>query len=166
MKAKIDKFYSDNYDLLVLTAKRRIKQLKKTIEPESLVSSSYLYLVNKKDLKEEEIEKLAFGFIYFELMRTMSQTNLKERINSVDLEFDIVDNNQSDQLLLKIDISDFVNSLDRLDRIIWKVYFELGKMTKRELADHFNIDPSSARIYINAIKEKLRNYVEDKEKLH
>lgn len=150
----------------MLTAKRRIKQLKKTIEPESLVSSSYLYLVNKKDLKEEEIEKLAFGFIYFELMRTMSQTNLKERINSVDLEFDIVDNNQSDQLLLKIDISDFVNSLDRLDRIIWKVYFELGKMTKRELADHFNIDPSSARIYINAIKEKLRNYVEDKEKLH
>ena len=165
MKVVIDKFYTENYDLLVLCAKRRIAQLKRSVEPESLVSSSYLYLVNKKDLKEEDIEKLAFGFIYFELIRSMSQTNLKERVTAINTDFDIVDSNQSEQLLLKIDIADFVKSLDRLDKIIWKVYFELGKMTKRELAAHFNIDPSSALIYINAIKTKLKHYVEDKEKL-
>ena len=164
MRNTIDKFYTDNYMLLVSAAKRRITQLKKSIEPESLVSSSYLYLVGKVDtITEEEIERLAFGFIYFELMRYNSQTNLKERVNSVDLEFEISDgNNQSDQLILKIDVSDFVKTLDRVDAILWDVYFTKGITTKRDLADHFNIDPSSALIYINELKQKFRNYVEDK----
>ena len=164
MRSIIDKFYTDNYNLLVSAAKRRITQLKKSIEPESLVSSSYLYLVGKADtIQEDEIERLAFGFIYFELMRYNSQTNLKERVNSVDLEFDISDsNNQSNNLLLKIDVSDFEKTLDRVDAILWEVYYNKGITTKRDLAEHFNIDPSSALIYINELKQKFRNYVEDK----
>lgn len=164
MKVKIDKFYSENYKTLVLAAKRRITQLKKNIEPESLVSSSYLYVVGKADtISEDEIPRLAFGFILLELIRTNSQTNLKERINPVDLDFDISDtNNQSENLVLKIDIADFVNTLNRVDQIIFEVYFDKGKRTKRDLADHFNIDPSSALIYINDIKTKFRNYVKDK----
>jgi hypothetical protein len=164
MKVKIDKFYSENYGTLVLAAKRRITQLKKNIEPESLVSSSYLYVVGKADtITEDEIPRLAFGFILLELIRTNSQTNLKERINPVDLDFDISDtNNQSENLVLKIDIDDFVNTLNRVDQIIFEVYFDKGKRTKRDLAEHFNIDPSSALIYINDIKTKFRNYVKDK----
>lgn len=164
MKVKIDKFYTENYKTLVLAAKRRITQLKKNIEPESLVSSSYLYVVGKADtITEDEIPRLAFGFILLELIRTNSQTNLKERINPVDLDFDISDtNNQSENLLLKIDIADFVNTLNRVDQIIFEVYFDKGKRTKRDLAEHFNIDPSSALIYINDIKTKFRNYVKDK----
>jgi hypothetical protein len=167
MRNEIDKFYTDNYTLLVSAAKRRITQLKKSIEPESLVSSSYLYLVGKVDtIQEDEIERLAFGFIIFELMRYNSQTNLKERVNSVDLEFEISDmNNQSDQLLLKIDVTDFVKTLDRVDAILWEVWYDKGKTTKRDLADHFNIDPSSALIYINELKQKFRKYVEDKERI-
>lgn len=167
MRNTIDKFYTDNYTLLVSAAKRRITQLKKSIDPESLVSSSYLYLVGKEDtITEEEIERLAFGFIIFELMRYNSQTNLKERVNSVDLEFEISDmNNQSDQLLLKIDVTDFVKTLDRVDAILWEVWYDKGITTKRDLADHFNIDPSSALIYINELKAKFRNYVEDKERI-
>jgi hypothetical protein len=167
MRNEIDKFYTDNYTLLVSAAKRRITQLKKSIEPESLVSSSYLYLVGKADtITEEEIERLAFGFIIFELMRYNSQTNLKERVNSVDLEFEISDgNNQSDQLLLKIDVTDFVKTLDRVDAILWEVWYDKGITTKRDLADHFNIDPSSALIYINELKAKFRKYVEDKERI-
>ena len=70
MKVKIDKFYSENYGTLVLAAKRRITQLKKNIEPESLVSSSYLYVVGKVDtITEDEIPRLAFGFILLELIR-------------------------------------------------------------------------------------------------
>jgi hypothetical protein len=165
MKAIIDKFYSENYNTLVLAAKRRITQLKKNIEPESLVSSSYLYVIGKSEtIMEDEIPRLAFGFILLELIRNKSQTNLKERINPVDLDFDISDaNNQSEQILLKIDIGDFVKSLDRMDQIIFEVYFNKGKRTKRDLADHFNIDPSSALIYINEIKTKFKNYVKDKE---
>lgn len=165
MKVVIDKFYTENYGTLVLAAKRRITQLKKNIEPESLVSSSYLYVVGKADtITEDEIPRLAFGFILLELIRTNSQTNLKERLNPVDLDFDISDtNNQSDNLLLKIDISDFVNTLNRVDQIIFEVYFDKGKQTKRDLAEHFNIDPSSALIYINDIKTKFRKYVADKE---
>jgi hypothetical protein len=120
--------------------------------------------VGKADtIQEDEIERLAFGFIYFELMRYNSQTNLKERVNSVDLEFDISDlNNQSNNLLLKIDVSDFEKTLDRVDAILWEVYYNKGITTKRDLAEHFNIDPSSALIYINELKQKFRNYVEDK----
>jgi hypothetical protein len=160
MRNEIDKFYTDNYTLLVSAAKRRITQLKKSIEPESLVSSSYLYLVGKVDtIQEDEIERLAFGFIYFELMRYNSQTNLKERVNSVD------SNNQSNRLVLKIDISDFEKTLDRVDAILWEVYYNKGITTKRDLAEHFNIDPSSALIYINELKAKFRNYVEDKRRI-
>ena len=164
MKVKIDKFYTENYGTLVLAAKRRITQLKKNIEPESLVSSSYLYVVGKSEtITEDEIPRLAFGFILLELIRTNSQTNLKERLNPVDLDFDISDtNNQSEQLVLKIDVSDFVNTLNRMDQIIFEVYFNKGKTTKRDLAEHFNIDPSSALIYINDIKTKFRKYVKDK----
>ncbi len=54
MRNTIDKFYTDNYNLLVSAAKRRITQLKKSIEPESLVSSSYLYLVGKSDTIQED----------------------------------------------------------------------------------------------------------------
>ena len=167
MRNTIDKFYTDNYTLLVSAAKRRITQLKKSIDPESLVSSSYLYLVGKEDtITEEEIERLAFGFIIFELMRYNSQTNLKERVNSVDLEFEISDmNNQSDQLLLKIDVTDFVKTLDRVDAILWEVWYDKGITTKRDLAEHFNIDPSSALIYINELKAKFKKYVEDKERI-
>jgi hypothetical protein len=120
--------------------------------------------VGKADtIQEDEIERLAFGFIYFELMRYNSQTNLKERVNSVDLEFDISDlNNQSNNLLLKIDVSDFEKTLDRVDAILWEVYYNKGITTKRDLAEHFNIDPSSALIYINELKQKFRKYVEDK----
>jgi hypothetical protein len=165
MKSEIDKFYSENYETLVLAAKRRITQLKKNIEPESLVSSSYLYVVGKADtITEEEIPRLAFGFIVLELIRTNSQTNLKERLNPVDLDFDISDaNNQSDNIVLKLDIRDFVDTLNRMDQIIFEVYFNKGKTTKRDLAEHFNIDPSSALIYINDIKEKFRKYVADKD---
>lgn len=165
MKTKIDRFYSDNYETLVLAAKRRITQLKKNIEPESLVSSSYLYVIGKSDtITEDEIPRLAFGFIVLELIRTNSQTNLKERLNPVDLDFDISDaNNQSDNIVLKLDIRDFVNTLNRVDQIIFEVYFDKGKTTKRDLAEHFNIDPSSALIYINDIKEKFRKYVADKD---
>ena len=164
MKVTIDKFYTENYKTLVLAAKRRITQLKKNIEPESLVSSSYLYVVSKADtITEDEIPRLAFGFILLELIRTNSQTNLKERLNPVDLDFDISDtNNQSENLVLKIDVSDFVNTLNRTDQIIFEVYFNKGKTTKRDLAEHFNIDPSSALIYINDIKTKFKKYVADK----
>lgn len=164
MKSVIDRFYTDNYNLLVSAAKRRIKQLKKNIEPESLVSSSYLYVIGKSEtITEDEIPRLAFGFILLELIRTNSQTNLKERLNPVDLDFDISDvNNQSDNLLLKIDVGDFVNTLNRMDQIIFEVYFNKGITTKRDLAEHFNIDPSSALIYINEIKTKFKRYVEDK----
>lgn len=167
MRGLIDKFYTDNYSLLVSAAKRRITQLKKNVEPESLVSSSYLYVVGKcNTITEEEIPRLAFGFILLELVRTNSQTNLKERLNPVDLDFDISDtNNQVDKLLLKIDVVDFVNTLNRTDQIIFEVYFNKGITTKRELAEHFNIDPSSALIYINDIKTKFKSYVEDKRKL-
>jgi hypothetical protein len=123
--------------------------------------------VGKVDtIQEDEIERLAFGFIYFELMRYNSQTNLKERVNSVDLEFDISDlNNQSNSLVLKIDISDFEKTLDRVDAILWEVYYNKGITTKRDLAEHFNIDPSSALIYINELKSKFKKYVEDKERI-
>jgi Mn-dependent DtxR family transcriptional regulator len=55
--------------------------------------------------------------------------------------------------------------LDRVDAILWEVYYNKGITTKRDLAEHFNIDPSSALIYINELKAKFRNYVEDKERI-
>ena len=163
MKRLIDKFYTENYSILVSVAKRRITQMGKSIEAESVVSSSYLYVVGKAEtITEDEISKLAFGFICMELSLYNTQTNIKENLQSKEMIFINEESNQNQDIILNIDIEGFELTLDRYELILWSVY-KRGYITKRDIAKHFNIDSSSAYNYIKSLKNKFIKYVSTEE---
>ena len=161
MKDLIDKYFTDNYENLVGISESRINRLNKRIEPSSVVSSAYIYVVSKLDtITEKEIKPLTIGFICMEISLFNTQTNIKEQVRGCDAGLTSEVLNQNDDLILLLDIEGFKMSLDRFDSILWEVYAERGIQTKRDIAEHFNIDPSSALIYINRLKEKFKYYVE------
>jgi len=160
MKVQIDKFFSDHYEELLLITRVQIMRTQRNIDAESLIAESYLYLSNKKELLEHEIRPLAVGFICLELSRSNSRTNYKtifkgeEFTDKHDRQVD-----QNDSLLLTIDIDSFYKTLDRFEKNIWTAFYTKGKTKKRELAEHFKIDETSAWIIINDLKNKYKKYV-------
>ena len=167
MKALIDKFYAENYDLLVGAARKRIQLARSVVEPESVVSSSYIYLISKSDnITEDEIPRMAMGFICMELSWYSSKTNREENIRFE--EFDplmVGEYNHIDNEILKIDIEDFRNTLDRYEKIVFECYYERGLTKKRELAEHFMIDQTSAFFLIKNLKDKFIEYAESKKRI-
>lgn len=166
MKALIDKFYAENYDLLINASRKRISQKGSIIDPESVVSSSYLYLISRKDnITEQEIPRMAMGFICMELSLYNSATN-RQHFRYDDLDPLIVETyNQIDSEILKIDIEDFRNRLDRYERIVFDCYYEKGLTKKKELAEHFKIDETSAWFLIKNLKDKYIEYAKTEKRI-
>jgi hypothetical protein len=164
MKAKIDKWYKSNYDNVKLITKMHIARLGKNLDPEALIADSYLYVIGREPKDDAEIERMVYGFIWFELTRWNSKTNRNifwvNEQPSEDLPC-----NQNTDILLNIDIESFENTLDRIERIVWDVYYHRGISTKRALAEHFQIDDSSAFLYIKAVKDKFKEYAKTENRL-
>jgi hypothetical protein len=159
MKTKIDKFFTENYTQLVDVTKSYIRDLGKNLEAEGLVSDAYIYVSQKKGITESEIGRLTVGFIYRELYLWNSKTNRKGLLYSIEESTDEKIYDQTDRLILFIDIEDFENTLDRFERNVWEAFYHKGHSRKRELAAHFNIDPTSALYLIRDLKNKFINYV-------
>lgn len=160
MKAQIDKFFSDHYDELLTITRVQIMRTQRNIDAESLIAESYLYLTNKKELEVHEIRPLAVGFICLELSRSNSKTNYKTIFKGEELTIQHdrqVD--QNDNLLLTIDVESFYKTLDRFEKNVWTAFYTKGKTKKRELAEHFKIDETSAWMLINDLKTKYKEYV-------
>jgi hypothetical protein len=168
MKALIDKFFSDNYYFLIEVSKKKISYFKRDVCAESLVANAYLYLVEKADIQEErEIPIWAINYINTELSFFNSQTIRKESVNVGDDKSPDIES-ETDILTLvsdKMYIEGFVNKLDRLEQIIWEVYAEKGMRSAGELAEHFNIDRTSAWLYKKELLRKLKKYVETEERI-
>jgi DNA-directed RNA polymerase specialized sigma24 family protein len=164
LKPSIDKFFTESYDLLLNAAKKRISDGKVDCDAVTVVSNSYLYLCKKADaIEEEEIAKLAMGYICFELSRYNSQTRIKNKSISSDIEVE-------DRLIFpdyetRIDIESFTKTLDKIERKLWLLVYEKGLTKQRELASHLGIDSTSAWIYLRTLKTKFKEYVEDKERV-
>lgn len=168
MKALIDRFYSENYDFLIEVSKKKISYFGRNIEPETLVSASYIYLIGRKDLKtEQEIPVWAINYINTELSFYNSQTLRKESVTIGDEKApDITYSQDIEHTTDKnIFIEGFVNTLDRYEQIIWEVYYDRGKRSAGDLSKHFNIDRTSAWKYKNEILEKLIEYAKTKERI-
>jgi hypothetical protein len=165
MKTKIDKFFTENYAQLVGIASARIKRYSRIVEAETVVSNAYVYILSKsKDLKESDIPIWATAYINLEISMPKSVTN--QRANKFNSGHECINDCEyfeNTDIYKDIDIKNifesFRTTLDRVDQIILDVYLEKGMDTKRAMAEHFKIDSSSALIYINRIKEKLKNYV-------
>jgi DNA-binding Lrp family transcriptional regulator len=159
MKTKIDRFFTENYAQLVDVTKSYIRDLGKNLEAEGLISDAYIYVSQKKGITEAEIGRLTVGFIYRELYLWNSKTNRQGLLYSIEESTDEEMYDQTDRLILFIDIEDFENTLDRFERNVWEAFYYKGHSRKRELAEHFNIDPTSALSLIRDLKTKYKNYV-------
>lgn len=165
MKAQIDKFFTDNYKKLVEIASARINRYSRIVEAETVVSNAYVYVLNKSEqLTESDIPIWVTAYINLEISMPKSVTNQRAKKMSSGHEcIDEHDCFEKTDIYSQIDIKNtfqsFRTTLDRVDQIILDVYLEKGMDTKRSMADHFKIDSSSALIYINKIKKKLRDYV-------
>lgn len=168
MKYLIDKFYADNYDFLIEVSKKKISYFGRNIEPETLVSSSYLYLIGRKDLKtEQEIPIWAINYINTELSFYNSQTLRKEAVTIGDEKApDIIYSQDIEQMIDKsLFLEGFLNTLDRYEQIIWEVYYDRGKRSSGDLSEHFKIDRTSAWKYKNEILEKLIDYAKTEKRI-
>jgi hypothetical protein len=165
MKREIDRYFSENYQQLVDVTSAYIRGLGKNIDAESVVADAYIYVSTKKRITKPEIARLTIGFIYRELYLFNSKTNRQGLLNSSDeLPTDIICN-QTDKIILFIDIQDFEKTLDRLERNVWEAFYHKGLTTQRELGEHFRIDSTSAWKYVNTIKQKLKEYVKGEERI-
>lgn len=159
MKSKIDKFFTDNYQQLVDVTRSYIRDLNKNLDAEGVISDAYIYVSQKKGLTESEIGRLTVGFIYRELYLWNSKTNRQGLLFSSDDIPNVQLYDQTERLILFIDIDDFQNTLDRFERNVWEAFYHKGHNKKRELAEHFNIDPTSAFKLIQDLKIKYKYYV-------
>jgi hypothetical protein len=168
MKASIDKFYAENYDLLIEVSRKKISYFGRNIEPESLVSNSYLYLIGRKDLKEEaNIPIWAINYINTELSFYNSQTMRRESVNVGDEKAPDIPYSQSieEDVDRTLNIKGFKNTLDRLEQIVWEVYYEKGMRSSGDLSKHFKISRTDAWKYKRTILDKLMRYAESKKRL-
>lgn len=165
MKDLIDKFFTDNYKKLSEIAAARINRYSRSVEPETVISNAYVYILSKSDqLNESDIPIWVTAYINLEISMPKSVTN--QRSKKMCSGHDCIEDHnifENTDIYEQIDIKNtfeaFRTTLDRVDQIILDVYLEKGMDTKRSMADHFKIDSSSALIYINKIKKKLRDYV-------
>ena len=161
MKKIIDKWFNENYENVLNVTQLHIVRMGKNIDSVGLVSDAYVYVLGKNPTFKDDIERMTYGFIWRELVNWNSKTNRM----AVFVEDEIPESlsyNENTDLLLNIDIENFKNTLDRFERIVWEVYYEKGKTRKRELAEHFNFDETSAFFCIRDLKTKFKEYVDTK----
>jgi predicted DNA-binding protein YlxM (UPF0122 family) len=172
MKAKIDKFFSDNYEKLIGLSKAKICQTNRDVCPVELVSNTYLYILKCKDkITEEEIQSWAISYINTELTYPRSvtlYTETKKNSYQTDLDEALTISKECDliQLIDNKDLLDgFETKLDRTSKIIWEVYYKKGMRTAQEIADHFQIDRTSAHLYKKQVLDKLKEYAKTEKRL-
>ena len=168
MKVLIDKFFSDNYDFLIEVSKKKISYFGRKIDPETMVANAYLYAVGRKDLKNEcDIPVWVLSYINTELCFYNSQTLRKESVTVSDEKCPDIPSRVDIEAELdyKMRLDEFKNNLDRLEQIIFEVYYEKGKRSSGHLAEHFNIDRTSAWVYKKQLLTKLNEYAKTKERL-
>jgi len=172
MKALIDRFYSENYEMLIELTKVKIYQMGRDVCPVSMVSNSYLYLINRKnELKKEDIPRWAVSYINTELKYPRSVNLYTERkINAFTVDIEQADHISEERSIIEsIDNKDliegFKTTLDRTSKIMWEVYADKGMVTAQELADHFGFSRTSAHLYKRELLDKFIEYVKTEERI-
>lgn len=172
MKVLIDKWFTDNYSKLHEITSAWIVRTGRNIDAECLISNAYIYVLDRKtELSEEDIPRWVYSYINVELTYPKSVTNyhnMKHDLDSIDINdafFLLSDQDLDCEIEINDVIESFKTTLDRYDQIIWDVYVKKGKTTKSALAEHFQIDQTSAFFLIRDIKAKFKEYVKTEERI-
>jgi len=163
MKEKIDKFVNDNYDKLIRIAQTKVSYFDRPTTAEAILNDAYLYIVKNPPEEVKDIPRYMVNYMNMELKFDKSVTTRRDRLNSREVlninsstEIDI------DAIDLRDELNDFRKTLDRLNQIVWDVYSTKGKRKIKEIAEHFDINMSSAYQLRTIIISKLKEYYENK----
>jgi len=162
MKEKIDKFVNDNYDKLIRIAQTKVSYFDRPTTAEAILNDAYLYIVKNPPEEVKDIPRYMVNYMNMELKFDKSVTTRRDRLNSREVlninsstEIDI------DAIDLRDELNDFRKTLDRLNQIVWDVYSTKGKRKIKEIAEHFDINMSSAYQLRTIIISKLKEYYEN-----
>ena len=163
MKRKIDKFVTDNYDKLIRIAQSKVTYFDRPTTAEAILADAYIYIVNNPPEDVKDIPRHMVNYMNLELRFNKSNTTRRDRLNSRE----IIDTGEStsidiDAIDLKDQLEAFRKTLDRVHQIVWDVYSKKGKRKIIEIAEHFNINMSSAYQYRTRVINEFKKHNEDK----
>lgn len=164
MKQEIDRFIELNYKKLLNIAKSKIERFDRSYTPEELVSEAYIYVVKNQPKNVEDIPRYMVNFMNIEIVGQNSNTNRALSVNSkevlIDSSYEIIYD-----LELRDEIEAFEKKLDRLNQILWEVYYKKGHTKIKEIAAHFDISMSQAYIIRKELLKKLIEHYEDQKRI-
>ena len=166
MKDKIDKFVNDNYDKLIRIAQTKVTYFERPTTAEAILADAYIYIVNNPPENIKDIPRYMVNYMNLELRFNKSVTTRRDKMHSqeitgindsVTIDIDAID--------LRDELDGFRKTLTRINQIVWDVYSTKGKRKIKELADHFNINMSSAHQLRTEILNKFKEYYENQSRI-
>jgi hypothetical protein len=158
-KLEIDKYFSDNYDLISRIATGVNIKNSRNYDPTILIGEAYLDII-KNQHKIDNIETL-YRFIIASISResrcSNSSTNytFKDRHISID---DIqIHKEETPYTFNAVDLY-LMNEKDSVRKYAAEAYIVKGHNTVRKFRDFFGISINSSRQFIDQIKENIKKY--------
>jgi len=175
-KTELDYYFNTNYKQLVKNCKFLIIKSKSKFTEEDLLTETYLYLDKNKDkvITFAEENKLTLNhvlYIFFKRYTTMSCIWKNSDINrfnsklydSKDLTI-LEDYNYNnieieDEIYNEEFIDQFIDSLNKEDKICFIAYYKDGYNTYKQLGEYLNISLCSGRNIVKDLNNKMKQYI-------
>ena len=180
LKSKIDKYFTENYDILTEVAIRNVEYYKRAYDYADVISYAYEYCLKKSDsLDLENIDSIVHRVIitscYWEDSPLNREMLLKQTPfeGTADYEIKPVEKDGedlNDKIILEKWFNDKQSILamyrerikvDKPKQIVLDKMIELKTTNSRKLGKHFGIHYLSAYAYIREIQEEIRDFEEE-----
>lgn len=177
MKKKIDKYFSDNYELLTEAARVSIDVSNRNYDPVDLVSHAYEYCIKKIDeVTEENLPSYVHRVILLHCKWRTSPINRELLLKQTPFEgtedficrpVEVDNCDLKEKILLEKWFNDRKALLalyrerikvDKPKQIVLDKMIELKTTNSRKLGKHFGIHYLSAYAYIREIQEELQDF--------
>lgn len=193
LKKQIDDYWTRHYKDIQKTTQKLIKKKKRFLDSSEVISHTYLYLVANQqkiyDFSEKNnktldhviwsfMRKHIYSSIYWDnsdvniendrLYKRIEKNNNPFKSKDEDTEpeeFTAIAFEQEDDIYTDEFITTFYNTLSKLDKICFKIYYYDGIDNAKDFANHLNISKQSAYNSINKLKNLLKDFIELK-KIH
>ena len=177
MKRVIDEWVTDNFERMLLLATARCITYKRNIDPATLISNCYEYLIDRQDqVTEENIESFAFRYINMQVIWTNSDTNKEELQTATpfyrSLQYDpSLVKHEADSISEKVKEEEVYQErkaiialyyqkadIDKAQKRLLEVMLRENIITSRVVAQHFDISHTGAWILIKQLKGDIQKF--------
>jgi hypothetical protein len=179
-KQQVDAYFVLKYSQLEATTKKIVIKYNRTIEPSNVISSAYLYIMDKEPeilhfsrTFSKSIEHTIYSFTLQYINKALIWPNSKindEENKFINRTINIDCEDQHEHTYQKITtyqhniytdefIESFFKSLKKLDAICFQAFYFEGVDNAKELAIKFDISISAAYTSINRLKKLLKDHI-------